>query len=49
MKRAPLAILAAAVAAGLALPAAAADEWMVRVRAVRIDTPRWRSRPTRST
>ena len=38
MKRAPLAILAAAVAAGLALPAAAADEWMVRVRAVRIDT-----------
>lgn len=38
MKRAPQALLAAAVAAGLALPAAAADSWMVRVRAVRIDT-----------
>lgn len=38
MKRAPQAILAAAIAAGLAFPAAAADEWMVRVRAVRIDT-----------
>lgn len=38
MKRAPLAILAAAVAAGLALPAVAGDNWVVRVRAVRIDT-----------
>lgn len=38
MKPASLALLAAAVAAGLALPAAAADSWMVRVRAVHIDT-----------
>lgn len=38
MKKASLAILAAAVAASFALPAAAAEDWMVRVRAVRIDT-----------
>ncbi len=38
MKIARLAVLAAAVAAGLALPAAAAgDSWMVRVRALYLD------------